>query len=81
MLFSVEPDERVLKAMANLRVNMDFVAIVDWLTANKEDVVTIFSELSTEDLPMFQGYSKALVLLLETISTASDVLEKKYVKK
>jgi hypothetical protein len=81
MLFSVEPDERVLKAMANLRVNPDFAAVTEWLTANKDDAVKVFAELSPADLVMFQGYAKTLVLLLDTIETASDVLEKKHAKK
>jgi hypothetical protein len=81
MLFSVEPDERVLKAMANLRVNLDFAAVTEWLTDNKNDAVKVFAELSPADLVLFQGYAKTLVLLLDTIATASDVLEKKHAKK
>ena len=80
MLMTITPGERILKAMANLRTNQDFTAIVEWLSANRDDAVEVFPELKGEDLGQFQGYVKTLLLLLDTIETASEVLDKSFTK-
>ena len=80
MLLTIAPGERVLKAMSNLRVNEDFKAIVEWLAANRDDAVEVFPELKGEDLLQFQGYAKVLLLLLDMIETAPEVLDKSFTK-
>lgn len=80
MLMTIAPGERVLKAMSNLMVNEDFKTIVEWLTANRDDAVEVFPDLKKEDLIQFQGYAKTLLVLLDTIETAPEVLDKSFVK-